>query len=81
MSLPRYYVNRLGLTTDDLREKAIELDCDFVEDTTGIYIRSDDLYHSGENEMMRSLIERTQGIRKQRERNARAKLLITDSKL
>lgn len=81
MSLPRYYVNRLGLTTDDLREKAIELDCDFVEDTTGIYIHSDVLYHSGEREMMRSLIERTQGIRKQRERNAEAKLHLKDSKL
>lgn len=81
MSLPRYYFNRLELDTSELQDKAKSLDCDFVEDTTGVYISSDDLYHLSDTTMMRSLIGRKDRVNKQRSLNIEAKLQLVKSKL
>ena len=81
MSLPRYYFNRLELDPSQLQDKAKSLDCDFVEDTTGVYISSDDLYHLSDTTMMRSLIERKDRVNKQRSRNIEARLQLAKSNL
>jgi len=43
-SIPRYYINRLGIDTEPLKSIAKDKQCDNVEKTTGIYISPEELY-------------------------------------
>ena len=45
MQLPRYYINRLGIPTDSLKDKSIERDMHIVEHYTGVSdITRDEFY-------------------------------------
>lgn len=75
LSLPRYYVNRLNIDVNELKERSLEIDAQFVEKTTGVYMTSDEMYLAGElhNETI-SVINRDRAVRHQRERNINTKL-------
>lgn len=43
-SLPRYYINRLGLDISDLKQKAYEKECDLMHSLTGFDYSRDEAY-------------------------------------
>lgn len=80
LSLPRYYVKRLGLTNDLSKEKSEQKDCELTERYTGIYIKADDLYKTNEHENMRSYVSKFKKMQDQAEKNLIAKVSMKQSK-
>ena len=81
MSVPRYYIKRLGIDPDTLKTHALDRDAELVEKLVGVYMTSDELYMSGESEMNTYVIERTQDSKAQHERNLTAKVQLKDRRL
>lgn len=80
-ALPRYYVKKLGLSTEQLSVKAKEKDCETVEYYTGIYISEADLYEIKNQELSKTVAIGQKKSREQRERNLNAQLKLKGAKL
>lgn len=80
-ALPRYYIKRLGLSNELTLEKALEKDCELVEQKIGVYVSSDDLYKSGTVEENRRFISKLKDSKDQNKRNLEAKIKLKQSKL
>ena len=78
MSIPRYYIKRLGIDPDTLKTHALDKDAEMIEKLVGVYMTSDELYMSGESDMNNYVIERTQDSKAQHERNLTAKTKLKD---
>ena len=78
MSIPRYYIKRLGIDPDLLKTHALDRDAELVEKLVGIYMTSDELYLYGESDMNTHVIERTQDSKAQYERNLIAKTQLKE---
>lgn len=72
-TVPRYYIKRLNLDVERLKQSAIVNDCERTERFTGIYVPSDELYKSADKEVL-TYFKADKGARKQKERNHLAKL-------
>ena len=69
-SVPRYYIKKLELDTDDLTQQALYADCEQNERWTGVNISSDDAMASMNPELIQRIYEgRITLSRKQRQRN------------
>ena len=80
LSLPRYYINRLGIDTSQITKQAELTDCELTEHYTGLYMSSIDLYKAGlpkENEM---LIEGVKAAKNQHDMTLQAKSKILRSR-
>ena len=51
ITIPRYYVKRLGLS-EPLKQKAIDKDCEYTEKLVGLYMTGDELYKSANNKVL-----------------------------
>lgn len=82
MQLPRYYINRLGIPTDSLREKSIETDLHLVEHYTGISdITRDEFYKYASVDEVIELEDAIRNAKKQNEKNLIAKSNLKTKKL
>ena len=81
MSIPRYYIKRLGIDPDTLKTHALDRDAELVEKLVGVYMTSEELYMSGESDMNTYVIERTLDSKAQHERNLTAKTKLKDRRL
>lgn len=77
-ALPRYYMKRLGLESD--QEQALQKDCETVELVTGVYISSDDLYKTSLTKENKVLIEKVKASKSQTEKNLQARSKLFRSK-
>lgn len=80
-SLPRYYIKKLGLTTEQMSLKAQERDCETVEYYTGIWISETDLYKVKNQELSKAVALGQKTSREQRERNLKSQLKLKGAKL
>lgn len=80
-SLPRYYIKKLGLTTEQMSLKAQERDCETVEYYTGIWISENDLYKVKNQELSKTVAIGQKTSREQRKRNLEAQLKLKRAKL
>lgn len=76
-TLPRYYINRLGIDTALLKDHANELDCEEVEKFTGIYIDSETLYKSAIDEVL-TYVKKQKDSRRQRVLNNETKFQLKE---
>ena len=82
MQLPRYYINRLGIPTDSLRDKSIEKDMHLVEKYTGVSdITRDDFYKYASVDEVIELENAISNAKKQNEKNLIAKSNLKTKKL
>ena len=82
MQLPRYYINRLGIPTDSLREKSIEKDLHIVEHYTGVSeITRDDYYRFASVDEVLELENAIKSAKNQNEKNLIAKSNLKTKKL
>ena len=80
-SIPRYYLKRLGIDTDSIKDKAIERNSEICEKYSGIYIDSDALYKHGTPEENRRYIEGVKSAKMQHDKNLNAKIKLKVKKL
>ena len=81
LSLPRYYVKRLGLTNDLAKTRSEELDSQLTETHCGIYATSDQLYYSGDIKDNLLYINSLKKSQLQNDLNLHAKVKLKESKL
>lgn len=82
MSLPRYYVERLGLDLSELQEKVKEMEMDLVAEYTGLSgLTRDDAYHVLPVPDVISMEEGIKKQNKQSNKNLNAKLNLKRKKL
>ena len=80
-SIPRYYIKKLELDTERLREQALFTDCEKNEHYTGINVSTDDALRSLQPELIQSIYEGQLRSRKQSEKNLTAKVMLKQSKI
>lgn len=73
VSVPRYYINRLALDVDALRQHAIDADCDVTEHYTGVYCTRDVAYRRLDAKLVRSLEQGISAAKLQHDSNIRAR--------
>lgn len=81
LSLPRYYVKRLGLTNELSKAKSIERDIEVVKHYTGVETDSELLYKYASPEEVRSYIEGVANAKKQHELNLQARITLKNTKI
>lgn len=79
-TMPRYYIKRLNLDVDRLRQQAEQRDCERTERITGIYATGDQLYRSADDKVL-TYVDSCKASDRQRERNALAKASLTTRSL
>lgn len=75
-SVPRYYLNKLGVTEEEMqsfRDKAIEKDIENVYNLTGQYMTFDELYQIGQPIDVNFVVKKVTNDRIQNDRNITAK--------
>ena len=80
-SVPRYYIKKLDLDVDKLRELALVNDCEKNEHYSSINISTDDAMRSLNPELIHSIYDGELRSRKQKKRNLEAKVMLKQSKL
>lgn len=80
-SIPRYYIKKLELDVERLREHALFSDCEQNEHWSGININTADALRSLEPELIQSIYDGQLRSRKQQKRNLEAKTMLKQSKL
>lgn len=75
-SVPRYYIKKLELDTQELTQQALYADCEQNERWSGINISSDDAMQSLNPELIQSIYVGKIASRKQRQRNLEAKTAL-----
>nr|QJB18786.1 MAG: replication initiator protein [Microvirus sp.] len=80
-SIPRYYINRLGLDLNLIRLKAYEKECDIVSHYSGVDYSRDEAYHILKPDEVRRIEEGIKRSNKQNELNQSAKINLKKSKL
>ena len=80
-SVPRYYIKKLDLDVDKLREQALLSDCEKNEHYSGINISTDNARRSLDPELVHSIYEGELRSRMQKKRNLEAKVMLKQSKL
>ena len=80
-SVPRYYIKKLDLDVEKLREQALFNDCEKNEHWSGVNISTDDAMRSLEPELIQSIYDGQLRSRKQKKRNLEAKTMLKQSKL
>lgn len=81
-SIPRYYINRLNLDLNQLHDRAKEIECDLVEDITGLHITRDELYKDVQDTAtILKVEEHISTSAAQHNLNMQAKINLTKSKL
>lgn len=75
-SLPRYYLDKLDIDRDKLKQFALDKECELVEKVTGIYTTLDGAYKELSYDENKMIIDLTNDVRLAREKNliARTKL-------
>lgn len=81
LSIPRYYLKKLDINPNLLKQQAIDSDCEQVERLTGVYMSSDELYMFGGVEMNLSVIKQRQIGKAQHDANLHAKIRLKERKL
>lgn len=81
MSIPRYYIKRLGIDSEALRNKALTLDSEVVAHHTGITATADDYYIYHKPDEVRSYKESLDKSKAQHERNLYARIKLKKSKI
>ena len=82
VSVPRYYLKRLGLDTELLKEHAYYTACEEVEKHTGLNIHPDVLkYEYIDDRLLRSYLKGVKESREQNDRNLKAKKGMRSSTL
>ena len=82
MQLPRYYINRLGIPTDSLKDKSIERDMHIVEHYTGVSdITRDEFYRYASVDEVIELENAIKSAKIQNEKNLIAKSNLKIKKL
>lgn len=81
VSLPRYYLDRLGIPSDLHKDEILEDERDEVESVTGMHLTADELYISGRVGQVRSYQDRTQAGKKQHDANLHARIALKSKKL
>lgn len=82
VNLPRYYLDRLGIPSDDLRPRAIEKDMEEVKILTGFDdMTMDDVYYRLKPDQVRSVQERVLSGKKQHNANLEAKVRLKQKKI
>lgn len=82
MMLPRYYINRLGISTESLKEKSVEKDMHLVEHYTGVSdITRDEFYKFASVAEIVELEDAIRNAKKQNEKNLIAKSNLKIKKL
>ena len=80
-SVPRYYIKKLDLDVEKLRELALVNDCEKNEHYSGVNISTDDALRSLNPELIHSIYDGELRSRKQKKRNLAAKVMLNQSKL
>lgn len=80
-SIPRYYIKKLELETEELKQNAIFTDCEKNEHYSGINIDSSSALASLQPELIQSIYEGQLRSRKQMKKNLEAKVMLKQSKL
>lgn len=81
MSIPRYYIKKLGINPDELKLKAQESDCELTERITGEYMSGDDYYKLSNKDDYLKYHEVVKHMRRQHDSNLKAKLALKQSSL
>jgi len=81
LALPRYYLKRLGLPTEDLKTMSIYRDCETTEKYTGVYVGAEDFCRFAESSDMIYLEQRKAQARNQHKKTLAAKVLLKESKI
>lgn len=81
-ALPRYYIDRLGLSADVIKEHAVEADCSVVEHYTGISdLTRDEAYRVLKPSEVRSLEDGIKAGKLQHDKNLKARNALKKRKL
>ena len=80
-SVPRYYIKKLDLDVEKLREQALVNDCEKNEHYSGVNISTDNALRSLNPELIHSIYDGDMRSRKQKKRNLEAKVMLKQSKL
>lgn len=79
-TMPRYYIKRLNLDVNRIKQNAIDKDCKITEKYTGLYVSSDELYKSADKEVLTYFFKDNEA-RKQKEHNYQAKCKLNERSL
>lgn len=79
ITLPRYYVKRLGLS-ESLKEQAITKDCEYTEKLVGLYMTGEELYKSAIKEVI-TYVKADKDARNQNMLNHQTKALMHERSL
>jgi len=80
-SIPRYYIRKLGLDVDKIREQTIYNDCEKNEYYSGVNISSDDALRSMNSDLIQSIWEGEMRRRKKKKRDLEARVNLKQSRL
>lgn len=80
-SIPRYYIRKLGLDVDKIREQTIYNDCEKNEYYSGVNISTDDALRSMNSDLIQSIWEGEMRRRKQKKRDLEARVNLKQSRL
>lgn len=80
-SIPRYYLNRLGINTDSLKDEAYKKECDTVSNYSGLDYSRDEAYRILPPDEVRRIEEGIKNAKLQHERNLIAKINLKAKKL
>ena len=81
LTIPRYYINKLELDTEPLKDASIYVEAETVEHYTGLNITHKDLIQSGDIEAEKKYRNGLKKSRLQRNRTLQAQVDLKSSKL
>jgi hypothetical protein len=80
-TIPRYYVNKLGLDRDAIKAKTYDNQCEQMHDAVGVEITRDELFGSLDSHMINAVYKYDIEHNRQRNRNLIAKHSLRNRKL
>lgn len=81
VTLPRYYLDRLGIPSDLHRDEILDDERDMVDRLVGVRATMDELYMTAKPDQVRQLQERVQSGKVQHNRNLEARAALKSKKL
>lgn len=81
VSIPRYYLKRLGLSGEEFAEQAEQRELEEVERFSGLHNTDDELYKALEPADYMEYYQRLKNAKKQKDKNVNAKFNLRHSKL